>query len=68
MQINALLFCFGDLMNNLKQKYIISNDFAEKCNLEIRYFVKDEEFDEMFYYDKNDLGAAYSKNKTTAYS
>ncbi len=24
MQINALLFCFGDLMNNLKQKYINS--------------------------------------------
>ena len=54
-----------DINIDLNKKYIISNDFAEKCNLEIRYFVKDEEFDEMFYYDKNDLGAIYSKNKTT---
>ena len=54
-----------DINIDLKGKYIISNDFAEKCNLEIRYFVKNEEFDEMFYYDKDDLGANYSKNQTT---
>lgn len=48
----------------IKQSYI-SNDFNESCLLEIRYFAKTSDFDNLFYYDGNDLGATYHKDHTT---
>ena len=45
-----------------KPHHLFLND--KKTLLEIRYFVKDHSFDEMFYYDKDDLGPNYSKEKT----
>ena len=47
-----------------KQNYI-SNDFNDSCLLEIRYFAKTSDFDNLFYYDGNDLGANYHKDHTT---
>ena len=47
-----------------KQNYI-SNDFNESCLLEIRYFAKTADFDNLFYYDKDDLGATYYNDHTT---
>lgn len=49
---------------DLKETYVIKNDFEDVSKLEIRYFVKTNEFDDMFYYD-GPLGAEYSKEKTT---
>lgn len=50
---------------DLNKTYIIKDDLENTTTLEIRYFVKSPYFDEMFYYDKNDLGATYSPSKTT---
>lgn len=47
------------------EDYEISNDYNEKCKLQFRYFVKSAAFDDMFYYDGDDLGTTYSKEKTT---
>lgn len=44
--------------------YILQDDFNRSCKLKVRYFVKEDSFDEMFYYDKNDLGANYTKEFT----
>ena len=49
-------------INFAKKNYISLND--EKTLLVMRYVVKDSNFDEMFYYDGNDLGPTYSKDKT----
>ncbi|MCI6272422.1 MAG: type I pullulanase [Erysipelotrichaceae bacterium] len=35
------------------------------CSVEVRYIVRNPKFDEMFYYDGNDLGSRYSKEKTS---
>lgn len=44
--------------------YILTDDFNRTCKLKIRYFVKEDSFDEMFYYDNDDLGATYNKEHT----
>ena len=49
---------------DLNETYVIKNDFEDVSKLEIRYFVKTNDFDDMFYYD-GPLGAEYSKEKTT---
>ena len=50
---------------NINETYIIKDEFENASKLEIRYFTKTNEFDDMFYYDKDDLGPTYSKEKTT---
>ena len=50
---------------DLNQDYEIYNEYNEKCKLQIRHFVKSPKFDELYYYDNDDLGSNYSKEKTT---
>ena len=50
---------------NLNETYIIKDEHSNATKLEVRYFTKTNEFDDMFYYDKDDLGPTYSKEKTT---
>ncbi len=49
---------------DLKKNYILQDNHQRKCLLQIRYFVKDDTFDEMFYYEHDDLGATYNENYT----
>jgi len=43
----------------------ISDDFNNKTIIKVRNYVKDEEFDDEFYYEGDDLGANYQKKSTT---
>lgn len=49
---------------DLNKNYVIKNNHNEQTTLEIRYFAKTNEFDNMYYYD-GPLGAIYTKNETT---
>lgn len=44
--------------------YVAYHEFGRSTHLQFSEVVKTEAFDEMFYYDKNDLGANYNKDKT----
>lgn len=55
----------GIVKVDVKNTNYIKNDFNESCVLEIRYFAKSGEFDNIFYYDKDDLGSTYYKDHTT---
>ena len=47
------------------EEYTIIIDYALQCPLRFGYVVRTKQFDDEFYYDGNDLGAVYSKDKTT---
>lgn len=49
----------------LGKEYILVEEHARQFPLQIGRIVKTEHFDEEFYYDKDDLGAIYTKKKTT---
>lgn len=49
---------------DLDKTYFIKDDFNRISKIQIRYFVKEAKFDEMFYYDKDDLGANYHPDYT----
>lgn len=44
--------------------YVVYHEFGRFTDLVFSEVVKTKEFDEMFYYDGNDLGATYTKSKT----
>lgn len=49
---------------DIQKNYCIKDDYQRECLLQIRYFVKDALFDEMFYYDGQDLGSIYHEDYT----
>ncbi|MCI5746077.1 MAG: type I pullulanase [Erysipelotrichaceae bacterium] len=62
---NNLCFYHAYYNVDVNNQYVIKDEYGQSCILQIRYFVKDDEFDKLFYYDKDDLGATYSIEKTT---
>ncbi len=54
-----------ELLLDFNTTYIIEDSNLRKATLKRRYIVKSKEFDDYYFYDKNDLGATYSKEKTT---
>ena len=50
---------------DINQKYVLKDDYNRESVLSIRYYVKDDSFDEKYYYDGNDLGSNYHKEHTT---
>ncbi len=49
---------------DINKIYILENDLGNKTTLEIRYFVKSKYFDDLYFYNGDDLGPTYSKEKT----
>lgn len=57
--------CISKSKIELGKEYHILHEFARKCVLKTGYITKLEEFDEVYAYNGNDLGAVYTKEKTT---
>ena len=55
----------ANLPIDINNEYEIQDDYGRTSKLFIRYFAKDDAFDEMYYYDGDDLGATYHKEYTT---
>ncbi len=45
-------------------EYYVMHQHARKAILNYSYITKTNKFDELFYYDKNDLGCSYRKNRS----
>ncbi|MCG3056694.1 hypothetical protein KZ287_31510, partial [Escherichia coli] len=50
---------------DLTKAYKISKSLFGSATVEIGAAVRSKEFDDMFYYDGNDLGNTYKKDKTS---
>lgn len=50
---------------DINQKYVLKDDYNRESVLSIRYYVKDDSFDEKYYYDGDNLGSNYHKEHTT---
>lgn len=57
--------CTSKKRIELGKRYHVLHEFARRCVLKTGYITKLAEFDELYAYDKDDLGAVYSKEKTT---
>ena len=57
--------CTSKKRIELGKRYHVLHEFARRCVLKTGYITKLDEFDELYAYDKDDLGAVYSKEKTT---
>ncbi|MGB4984474.1 MAG: type I pullulanase [Erysipelotrichaceae bacterium] len=54
-----------DISLTLGSRYTIIEEHGNRTHLEYRNVVLTKEFDDQYYYDKNDLGAIYSEEKTS---
>ncbi len=50
---------------DLTKNYVIKDVHFNETILQKRFIVKTQEFDDLFYYDKNDLGPSYTTSETT---
>ncbi len=48
----------------ISEDYTLYEQHGDSCVLGFRYVVKTKKFDQLYYYDKDDLGANYTKEQT----
>lgn len=53
---------------HLGKTYIINDEDGLETDLQIGAVIRSDEFDKKFYYDGNDLGANYTKEKQSGKS
>lgn len=63
-KINNISIYEAKVELDFKIEYYIRDNYFLSKPLVYRNFIKKDSFDQLFYYDKNDLGANYSKEKT----
>jgi pullulanase len=56
--------CYTPLILQFGQTYWITDEHKGKTDLQMGAVIRTPEFDQLFYYDGNDLGVSYQTNKT----
>lgn len=57
--------CHSPVEPVIGRDYLIADEHGGETDLQIGAVIRTEEFDQMFFYDGDDLGAAFTKEKTT---